>query len=163
MRVRVDRGSGSGKDLAPGRGSLLGAFAFRDSSTKRAPAFQERRSEPRHKTVECVAWVGWRVFRDFKMTNALVINISRSGAQIFLDAPPPHYRSVWVFLETPRDKKIVKARVHQFRKTAAGQCMAHIQFSEPCPYEFFEAAVCGQAASDPKTRAARVPNRMAAS
>lgn len=112
--------------------------------------------------MECLAWVGWRVFRDFKMTTALVINISRSGAQIFLDAPPPSYRSVWVFLETPRDKKIVKAKVQNFRKTMSGQCVAHVQFCEPCPYEFFEAAVCGQAASDPRTRAAQVSKRVTA-
>jgi hypothetical protein len=96
------------------------------------------------------------------MTDALVINISRGGAQIFLDAPPPSHKPVWLFLETPRDRKIVKAEVQQIRATADGQCMVHVEFAEHCPYAFFEAAVCGQTASNPRNRMTRSGQRAAA-
>jgi hypothetical protein len=139
-RFRVDRGSDSGDDLAPGRGSLLRAFA-KLASSKPSPIAEHRRSEPRGNAVECLAWVGWKVWRDFKMNDALVVNLSRSGAQIFVDRTVPGDRPVWLFLETPREKTIVKARVVELRATSAGQYMAHVGFLEPCTCAFFEAAV----------------------
>jgi hypothetical protein len=156
-RFRVDGGSDAGSDLAPGCGSLLRAFGTL-AATKPVSTVQDRRAELRHNTVECLAWVGWKVWREFKMKDALVVNISRSGAQIFVDAPPPADRPVWLYLETPREKTIVKARVQSLTTTAAGQCAAHVSFLEPCPYAFFEAAVCGMAPSDPKTRSSQNSN-----
>jgi hypothetical protein len=111
----------------------------------------ERRRTPRYH-VECLAWVGWKTWRRFPMHDALLINISRGGALVFLDGPPPTDRDIWIFLETPGRNAVVKARVLEVQTTAQGQCAARVGFAEACPYVFFEAAVCGQHAADPKAR-----------
>jgi hypothetical protein len=152
--VRLDP-AGDATHLAPGRTSLLRAFAAWGRQVV-APAPDpappvERRAVPR-RHVECLAWVGWKSWRRFHMNDALVVNISRGGALVFLDAPPPTDRDVWVFLESPERNAVVKARVQQVQTTATGQCAAHVGFAEPCPYAFFEAAVCGQHAADPRAR-----------
>jgi hypothetical protein len=92
-----------------------------------------------------------------------MINVSRSGARIFLDTPPPTDRPVWVFLETPERSTVVKARVVEVRMTSGGQCAARVTFDEQCPYAFFEAAVCGLTPADPKKRVAPAARGMAAS
>jgi hypothetical protein len=158
QRVRVDQGSRNGSEIAPGRGSLLNAFgAWRGRLARPpVPVAEERRAESRHTEVECQAWVGWKTWRRFRLTNALVVNLSRGGAQVFLDAPPPADATVWVYLETPSKKAIVKGQVREVCSTSGGQCVVRLQFSEPCPFAFFEAAVCGLAASNPRARAPRV-------
>lgn len=161
-RLRIDRGGPRGSDQAPGRGSLLKSFGVWDGAAARGararpgrPAAQpERRSAPRHR-VECRAWVGWKTWRRFPMHDALMIDLSRGGARIFLDAPPPSDRPVWVFLETPGRNAVVRARVKDFTLTAGGQCAARVAFDELCPYAVFEAAVCGLAPADPRARAPR--------
>jgi hypothetical protein len=164
MRVRVDPGSAAG-DLAPGRGSLLRAFGGwgpRPAAPEPQPR-PERRAEPRHQHVECLARVGWRTWRGFAMNDAVLIDLSRGGARVFLDAPPPRgrvrmrTRAVWLFLETPGSKAVVKARVLDLRPTAQGQYVVRVGFDEPCPYALFEAAVCGLAPADPKARLAPAP------
>jgi hypothetical protein len=165
-RVRIDEGSASGDDLAPGRGSLLRAFSAweRPADTglpsERVEPATERRAEPRHHHVECLAWVGWKIWRGFRMNDALLINLSRGGARIFLDEKPPLGRPVWVFLETPDNQAIIKAEVRDIETTPQGQCLARVGFLEPCPYALFEAAVCGLASADPRARIAATAPRM---
>ena len=155
---RVDRGNTGESDLAPGRRSLLRSFGFLGNSPRPAtprdvrPA-PERRGDDRHR-VECLAWFGWKSWRRFHMLDALMIDLSRGGARIFLDSAPPTDRPVWVFIETPALNTIVKARVLEFQTTASGQCVVRVAFDEPCPYGVFEAAVCGLAPADPKSRTA---------
>ncbi len=161
--IRIDAGSARGSDIAAGRGSLLRAFGGwgrragrgRMAPVHAAPVAPDRRADDRHRKVECQAWVGWKTFRRFHMNDALVINLSRGGAQVFLDTPPPDRKPVWVFLETPGQNAIVKARVLEFSTTPQGQCVIRVEFDEPCPYACFEAAVCGLAASDPRARVSR--------
>jgi hypothetical protein len=159
-RVRIDEGSASGDDLAPGRGSLLRAFSAWERPASPAPPVTERRVEPRYHHVECLAWVGWKIWRGFRMNDALLINLSRGGARIFLDAKPPLGRPVWVFLETPGNAAIVKAEVREIETTPQGQCLARVGFLELCPYAVFEAAVCGLASADPRARIAATAPRM---
>jgi len=155
---RVDRGSARGSDIAPGRGSVLrvfGGWGGRVRPAPAGPAADDRRAEVRHAEVECRAWVGWKGWRRFHMSNALVVNLSRGGALVFLDTPPPPGRDLWVYLESPAGKAVVKARAVEICTTAGGQCTARVAFREPCPFSVFEAAVCGLAAVHPGTRAAR--------
>ena len=154
-RLRIDRG-GSDSEVAPGRGSLLrsfGVWAGADRPPAAARPVPERRAENRHR-VECLAWVGWKSWRRFHMNDALMIDLSRGGARVFLDAAPPARRPIWVFIETPASHAVVKARVLAVEPTASGQFVARVAFVEPCPYAVFEAAVCGLAPVDPRTRAA---------
>ncbi len=164
-RVRIDEGSARGSDLAPGRGSLLRAFGVwkgRRGAGSTPVRAEERRAEPRHDEIECQAWAGWKTSRRFQMNDALIINLSRAGAQIFLDAPPPHPSNddLWLYLQTPGENAVVKARVLEIATTRGGQCAVGVSFREPCPFAFFEAAVCGLATIDPKTRAAKAPRAM---
>jgi hypothetical protein len=166
LKIRLDNGISDGKDFKAGRGSLLGAFsswAADGGLSKQKPPSDERRRDPRLSGVECLARVGWRVWGRIKSTDALIINISRGGAQVFLDSRPPVRRSIWLFLENPSGARVAKARVIKLRELASGQVMAHVSFRKPCSFAFFEAAVCGQAASDPKTRPTRTVRPAAAS
>ena len=173
-RFRFDRGSASGPDLAPGRGSLLRSFGVWSGDGGIAPRKSkvrpgrpaprpkpEQRTNDRHR-VECLAWVGWKTWRQFHTSNALMIDLSRGGARIFLDTPPPRGRPLWVFIETPSRNTIVRARVLETETTSNGQCVVRVAFDDPCPYEVFEAAVCGLAPNDPKRRIAPAPRIMAA-
>lgn len=153
-RVRVDRARPAG---ATGRGALLGTFRV---GAKEVP-IPERRAEPRHQHLECLAWVGWRSWRGFHMNDAVLVNLSRGGARVFLDVRPPVGRDVWVYLETPGRKAVVKARVVGWEAAPGGQGSARVAFDELCPYALFEAAVCALHSTDPKTRAPRRPDAVA--
>jgi hypothetical protein len=128
-------------------GSLLGLFRVRGET-----AAHERRGEPRHEIAECRAWLGWKIWRGFRAPDALIVNISRGGALVFLDEPPPANRPVWIFLETPQFRTIIKATMLEAQTTNSGQCAVRIAFDTPCPYGVFEAAVCGLSPADPKRR-----------
>ncbi len=151
-RVRIDRGSDRGSDLKPGLGSVLRAFGAWGRQPARA---EEKRSDARHDVEECRAWVGWKTWRRFPIRHALMVNLSRGGALVFLDAPPPTDKPIWVYLETPGQKAVVKGKAVEIRETAAGQCTVRIAFETPCPYTVFEAAVCGLAPVDPRSRVAK--------
>jgi hypothetical protein len=155
-RLRIDvGGEGAVTEGAPGRGSLLRAFG-----AWQGPAAADRRDEARydHDRIECQARVGWTTWRGARLTHALVVNLSRGGACVFLDAPPPTAR-ISVHLETPGHRAVVEARVLEVRQTARGQCTARIAFAAPCPFAVFEAAVCGQAPIDPRMRAPKAEAR----
>lgn len=159
--MRVDPGTSARSELGPSRGSLLRAFNAWGDRAKRAiiapmPEL-ERRETDRHENVECSAWLGWKSWRQFHMNSALLINLSRGGAQIFLDAEPPRKRSIWVFLETPGQKAIIRGHLNEVSATGQGQYSVRLEFDEPCPFALFEAAVCGLAPSNPKNRISTTP------
>ena len=67
----------------------FGLFGGKSASGKPSQ-IPERRATERVHQLECKSWVGWKKFRGFSMNNALLVDISRGGARIFLDkAPPP--------------------------------------------------------------------------
>lgn len=150
--IRRDAGCPMGRDLAAGRGSLLGEFHVGAKTVK-----TEHRAEPRHRHVECLTWVGWRIWRGFKMNDAVLIDLSRGGARVFLDSAPPQGGDLWLYLETPGEKAIIKARVCQAEVTSKGQCAIRVEFRTVCPYALFEAAVCGLHAANPKARLTLAP------
>lgn len=160
MRYDPGSGSGDGAEPGPGRGSLLGAFGVWGQQAARlivAPEPEptpapDRRTLVRQESLECLAWVGWKGWRQFFMNDAVVVNLSRGGAQIFLDAEPPKDRPVWIFLETPAENAIIKSRVLEVVATAQGQHSIRVAFEAPCSYALFEAAVCGMAPIPPKAR-----------
>lgn len=146
-QIRFDPAPSGNPPARAGGNSLLGIFRIRH-----AAAASERRSEARHQVVECRAWLGWRIWRGFHAPDALIVNISRGGAMVFLDEPPPGRRPVWIFLETPELKAIIKAKTLEVRMTNSGQCAVRLAFDTPCPYGAFDAAVCGLPPVGPKRR-----------
>jgi hypothetical protein len=128
--------------------SLLGLFRLWGAK----PAGERRRS-PRLEVVESQVWLGWwRESASFLASSAVIINLSRGGAFIFLDDQPPPDKPVWICLGMPDPVGFVEARVVEVKVSRQGQCAVRIEFREPCPYDFFEAAVCGLPASDPRRR-----------
>ena len=160
-RFRFDKGDRAKSEGTGGRASLLSAFGIfgRPSPQPKPANIPERRVTERVHHLECKAWVGWKKFRGFSMNNALLVDISRGGARIFLDNTPPAQQPVWVYLETPTNHAAVRARVVVSETTPQGQCMLRVEFEEHCPYDFFEAAVCGLAACDPRNRQGREPRK----
>lgn len=131
--------------------SLLGLFRLWGG--KPTP---ERRNSPRREVVESQVWLGWwRGEAGFLASSAVIINLSRGGAFIFLDEPPPKDQAVWICLGMPDPVGFVEARVVAIKTSRQGQCAVRLEFREPCPYGFFEAAVCGLPASDPRSRRRR--------
>jgi hypothetical protein len=147
-RVRFDKVSrGPDAPRAESR-SLLGLFRFwGEVSTP------ERRRLPRHEVVESQVWLGWvRGSEGFRATSALIVNLSRGGAFIFLDEKPPKDQPVWLSQGIRDPAGSVEARVVAAKVSRQGQCAVRLEFREPCPYSFFGAAVCGMAPSDPRRR-----------
>ena len=155
-RFRFDKGDRGKAEGGNVRASLLGDFGLFDRKEEPRPriAVLERRSTERIHNLECKSWVGWKKFRGFSMNHSLLVDISRGGARIFIDKAPPPHQPVWIYLETPFKHASVRARVVVAEQTKQGQCMLRVEFEEHCPYDFFEAAVCGVAAANPKTRTA---------
>lgn len=156
---RVDAGRPAGS----GRSSLLHVFGIWAPCSRRVSRVVpkvERRQEERHE-VECRAWLGWKTWRSFSTVDAVLVDLSRGGARIFLDSPPPVDQKIWIFLETAGGNAIVKARVRGVETTPCGQCSIRVEFDEPCPFAVFEAAVCGLAPIDPSRRAIRKPGVIA--
>jgi hypothetical protein len=115
----------------------------------------ERRAEERFDAPACWSGLGWRSWRGFRVRHALVINLSRRGALVFLDEPPPTHGRFWFYLETPRQKAVIPATTCEVRRTRLGQAAVRIMFSGRCPFDLFEAAVCGLPAVDPRFRAGK--------
>jgi hypothetical protein len=128
--------------------SLLGLFRLWGG----APT-PERRRSPRHEVVEAQVWLGWwRGERGFLASSAVLINLSRGGAFVFVDERPPQDEPVWISLGMPDPVGFVESRVVAVKVSRQGQCAVRLEFRAPCPYGFFEAAVCGLPPADPKSR-----------
>jgi hypothetical protein len=128
--------------------SLLGLFRLWGDKP-----MEERRRTPRHEVVESQAWLSWwRGEKGFLASSAVIIDLSRGGAFIFLDIQPPKDQPVWISLGMPDPVGLVEARVVTVKMSRQGQCAVRLEFCAPCPYSFFEAAVCGMAPTDPRRR-----------
>ncbi len=100
--------------------SLLGLFRLWDVQPT-----PERRRLPRHEVVESQVWLGWwRGESGFLTSSALIINLSRGGAMIFLDEQPPKDEPVWICMGMPDPVGFVEARVVATQLSEHGQCGA---------------------------------------
>jgi hypothetical protein len=146
--IRFDSiAKGDGEPRAESR-SLLGLFRLWGD-----PPVTERRRAPRHEVVDSQVWLRWRRSPgELFSCSALIINLSRGGALVFLDLKPPKNQPVWIGQGTPDHANFVEARVVAIKSSRLGQCAVRLEFHEPCPYGFFEAAVCGMSATDPRRR-----------
>jgi hypothetical protein len=125
--------------------------------SSRGAIIPDLRREERYTPVNHWAWLGWWRWCGFRTYDALVINISRGGALVFLDEPPPLRRSVCLFIETPDKKITLKAKTLENIITQQGQCAVRLQFRQPPPLELFDVAVCGLSSVNPKRRAGMPP------
>lgn len=150
-RLRFDKvAKGAAAPRAEGR-SLLALFRLLGNQPT-----PERRRLPRHEVVESRVWLEWhRDEAGLRASNAVIINLSRGGAFVFLDECPPKDRPVWISLGMPDPIGRIEARVIATKVSRQGQCSARLEFADACPYSFFEAAVCGMSPADPRRRGRR--------
>lgn len=120
--------------------------------TNGSGAQQDRRAEARVAAPGFVCRVAWRRWFATREQPVLIVNMSRGGALIFLDEPPPLGQRLWLALETPRQRVTVPARVLDVRRTRLGQAAVRIAFARKWPYDLFEAAVCGLPPIAPRSK-----------
>lgn len=73
-----------------------------------------------------------------RASRSAIVNISHGGLLMESDDPPPAGHYVWVRLDTPSPTPWVGGRV-----VRADDHRAAIAFHQPCPLDFYEAAVLG--------------------
>jgi hypothetical protein len=70
---------------------------------------------------------------------ATLVNISQGGALLIAENPPPVDQQVWLRFEEPTTTDWVKARVVRNDSSPT----TGLAFPQPCPYDFYMAAVLG--------------------
>jgi hypothetical protein len=146
-RLRHDRGGPRDAKLGLGWSLALGLGAEGGSLHPNC-----RRAEARRESAGFVCRLAVRGWFSAWGRDALIVNISRGGALVFLDEPPPARGKLALELETPRRKVSVPATALEVRTTRQGQAAVRIAFSRRWPYDLFEAAVCGLSPADPRSR-----------
>jgi hypothetical protein len=109
---------------------------------------RESRRAARHAPRLYVVWLGWwqgEGEEEFFALTARLANISRGGALIHVDHPPPEKHPVWMCLGTPEPDECLAATALEVRRSRRGECSVRVSFDAPCPSRFLEAAVCGHA------------------
>jgi hypothetical protein len=110
---------------------------------------RESRRAARHAARLYVVWLGWwqgEGADEFFASTARLVNISRGGALIHVEHPPPEKHPVWMCLGTPEPDECLAATSLEVRRGRRGVCGVRLSFHAPCPSRFLEAAVCGRAA-----------------
>jgi hypothetical protein len=106
---------------------------------------QEGRRATRHAARTHVVWLGWwQAEQEFFALTARLANISRGGALVVVQQPPPENHPVWICLGTPEPDECLAAISLEVRNARRGECSVRLAFLEPCPSRFLEAAVCGR-------------------
>ena len=146
-RLRYDRVDPS----RPNRGLGWSLTAGLDVNGARSLP-KDRRTEPRLEPARFVCRLRAQSWFSSWQQDALIINISRGGALVFLDEPPPGVRKLGLELRTPKRNVFVPAKALDVRRTRSGQAAVRIAFSRPWPYDLFETAVCGLAPARPCAR-----------
>ena len=100
----------------------------------------ERRLAPRYTPATTRAWLGWWNRGSFRVVNAEIINLSKGGALMQLEARPPSSQPVWLCLGTPYPIDFVQARVLGAEGKTDEPSFARLEFHTPCPPSFFLAA-----------------------
>ncbi|MDR3637094.1 MAG: PilZ domain-containing protein [Isosphaeraceae bacterium] len=151
-RLRYDRVDPASANSGLGWSLALGLTR---EATSASPG--DRRTEARLEPTGFVCRLGGRRWFSLWQKDVLIINISRGGALVFLDEPPPSGRKLWLELETARRKVIVPADVLQVRRTRLGHAAVRIAFSRRWPYDLFETAVCSLPPVAPRSRRSAGP------
>jgi hypothetical protein len=95
----------------------------------------ERRSDPRHVTLEFRAWLGWRIDgKQLCKIGVRLTDISRGGACAEAAEAVPRDRPILLMLlGLDMTQGSVWTRVVSSRRKARGTVVLHLSFEEPCP------------------------------
>jgi hypothetical protein len=131
---------------------IRGALFDRPSARRRAtlagaPETQEsavyRRKEPRYEAAKNLLWMQWWEGGEYLGRSARLVNVSRTGAMIVAAALFREDQQVRIYLEEPDLRIRVEATVRGVVEGRAGMHQVRLEFLEPCPDEFLEAAATG--------------------
>ena len=92
--------------------------------------------------------IGWWIGQEFKTAEMALRDISLSGASAVTRTPPPDSAPIWLRLNDPAQPDWVEAKVIAITTRFWGPALVRMKFREPCPYEFFKAAIQGMVPSD---------------
>jgi hypothetical protein len=113
---------------------------------------RESRRAARHAARMYVVWLGWwrgEGEDEFFALTARLANISRGGALVHVEHPPPEKHPVWMCLGSPEPDECLAATSLEVRRARRGECSVRLSFRAPCPSRFLEAAVCGRTSQRP--------------
>ena len=118
-------------------------FLRRSPKTIRTDKDDERRVTCRYSAAKNPIVIGWWNGPDFETAEMALRDISLSGASAITDFPPPEAAPIWLRLNDPAHPDWVEATVVAVNAQRQKPALVRIQFTEPCPYDFFKAAIRG--------------------
>ncbi len=103
----------------------------------------ERRVTCRYAASKGPVVIGWWIGPDFETAEMALRDISLSGASAVTETPPPDSAPIWLRLNDPAHPDWVEATVIAVTAGRRSPTLVRMKFLEPCPYEFFKAAIRG--------------------
>jgi hypothetical protein len=116
-------------------------IAARPPSRVSDPA--DRRSEPRHTSLEYRAWLGWMEQLVYRTADARLLDIGRAGALVETSALLSVDQAVLLALVEGHPDGGVHAAVRRVTTGRRHRHRVHLAFTEPCPGALLEGAIEG--------------------
>jgi PilZ domain len=105
---------------------------------------RHRRANARHTPVELSAWLAWETERSVYRVPARLVDISRGGAAVELDADVPPVQCLEFGLsESPADHVSLAATVVRIAAIPRGGHRIHLAFTAECPDALLKRAMFG--------------------
>jgi hypothetical protein len=105
---------------------------------------RDRRRSERHDAVEYRLWIAWWQQHEFVVLSAELVNISEGGVLVITAEAPEEGQSVWMRLEGTEPIADVRAVTLEIAPAgSSGNSLVRLQFTVPCPANFYETAVAG--------------------
>ena len=118
---------------------LTGMPATSHRMTEMAPISQDRRASAREPAVANQVRVEWFEGGQTRGTAGRVVNISRGGAFLVADRPPPRGKTLRLRMVEPTGTDEVGANVVRHGESDR----VGLSFTDPCPYDLHLAATLG--------------------
>ncbi len=118
-------------------------FMRRPPQAIRTVKDDERRVTCRYSAAKGPVVIGWWIGPEFETAEMALRDISLSGASAVTETPPPDSAPIWLRLNDPAHPDWVEATVIAVAAQRQGFVLVRIKFTEPCPYDFFKAAIRG--------------------
>jgi hypothetical protein len=103
------------------------------------PTTPDRRASPRHLAIANQARIEWLEQSEPRWSACRLVDVSRGGALLIADSPPPLYQAVWVRMDEPTWTDEVRATVIRHGESNR----VGLSFPEPCPDDLHLAATLG--------------------
>ena len=115
----------------------------RPPPTNRTDEDGERRVTSRYPASKSPVMIGWWAGSEFQSAEMVLRDVSLSGASALTRTPPPDSDPIWLRLNDPAYADWVEATVVAITRRFWGPALVRMKFREPCPYEFYKAAIRG--------------------